>query len=155
MGGILGCNTIRATYWSMLANFYLGNLEFQMKDCFGDFCGVGKYRNSNKYHCFYWQQKCIMHDAWSVVYGSHSIRCALQDRWCSYILIINRSWWAKPFGGKTCGETSGSTASGWFIRQYGTLPLFCQDIPYNWYVALLQIRYPGLLIKPMFSINVL
>jgi hypothetical protein len=71
----------------------------------------------------------------NVMCKNRDMECALQDRWCC-ILILSRSWWAKPPGGKTCGETSRSTTSGWFVRQYGTLPLFCQDIPYHWYVTL-------------------
>jgi len=52
-------------------------------------------------------------------------------RWSCYILILSGSWWIKPNGSKTSGETSRSTACGWFIRQYGAMPLFWQNFPYH------------------------
>ena len=78
------------------------------------------------------------------------LECALQGRWSRCILILSRSWWIKPIGSKTSGETSRSTACGWFIRQYGTLPLFWQNLPYHWYVVRFWIYFSGHL-KLLFS----
>lgn len=80
------------------------------------------------------------------------LECALQGRWSRCILILSSSWWIKPSGSKTCGETSRSTACGRFIRQYGTLPLFWQNVPYHWYVVQFWVYFSGHLIL-LFSVK--
>ena len=77
---------------------------------------------------------------------------ALQGRWSCCILILSRSWWIKPIGSKTSGETSRSTACGWFIRQYGAMPLFWQNFHYHWYVVWFWIYFSGHL-KLMFTVK--
>jgi hypothetical protein len=126
-----------------------------MLSCFFDQAGYGLkvicvlFLTQGFKYCMYHHFCCPLHAVSMPVW---CFECALQGRWSSSVLILSRSWWVKPFGNKTCGETSGSTACGWFIRQYGTLPLFCQDFPYHWYVVQFWIHFPGHL-KLLFSMK--